>query len=92
MAVATALNVISASADGDLIAGRSLCITGIKLVQSGGSAAHFRLRQTDVSGTVVYEAKAAVGAVDWCDAEIKGGADIYVEIVAGAGTIYLYSE
>jgi len=92
MAVTTAMNVIRMTANGDTITGRSLCITGIKVIETAGAVAHLRLRQTDSSGTVVYESKVASGGVDWAEVEIRGAETLYLEIVSGAANVYLYSE
>lgn len=92
MAVTTALNVIAASANADVIAGRSLAICGIKVVETGGAVAHVRVRQGTVSGTVVFESKVPSGGVDYGDVALKGYADLYIEIVTGALNIYFYSE
>ena len=92
MAVTTAMNVIRMTANGDTVAGRSLCIEGIKVVETAGAVAHIRLRQTDVTGTVVYESKVAAAGIDWCDAYLKGAETLYLEVVSGAVNVYLYSE
>ena len=92
MSVATALNVITANANADVISGRSLYISSIKVVETGGATVHVRIRQTDVNGTIVFESKVASGAVDHSDVKLKGSATLYVEIVTGACNIYFYGE
>lgn len=91
MAVTTAMNVIGMTANADTVT-RSFDICGIKVVETAGAAAHIKIRQTNSSGTIVYEAKVASGSESWADAGIKGQNILYLEIVTGAANVYLYSK
>lgn len=90
MAVTRAANVIKMTADNDSVAG-PLRITGIKCVETSGSAgATVLLKKGSTGGVVVYEARVAQSADNWADVFLNVPADGLWLDITGAATVYLY--
>lgn len=91
MAVVRAANVISASADADVIAG-PLRLCGIKGVAGAGGLT-VALRKGSVSGAILHTMVLGASEDLFEDVVLRvPSAGLYVQISAGAGSIYLYSE
>lgn len=91
MAVVRSANIISASANADVIEG-PLRLDKIS-VQAGAGGLTIRLRKGVVGGAVLFEE--VLGANEYHNSDYKlrvPAVGLYVEIAAGAGTIYLASE
>lgn len=91
MAVVRSANVISATANADVIAG-PLRIEQVNIAAGAGGLT-VRLRKGSVSGAILLEAVVAASTTQNLDSSLYvPAAGIYVEVVAGAGTVFLYSE
>lgn len=91
MSVVRSANVISANANADVITGPVR--TEEMEIQAGAGGLTIRLRKGVVGGAVLFEA--VLGANESHNYALRlrvPQAGIYVEIAAGAGTVYLYSN
>lgn len=84
-------NVISASANADVITG-PLRTGGLKVVAGAGGIA-VNLRKGVVGGAILHTVTLAANAQLFEELELRvPAAGVYVEISAGSGTVYLQSE
>lgn len=91
MAVVTSGNVHSMAANGDTIA-RAIRVEEIN-IQAGAAGATIRLRKGVVGGAVLFEAVLAANENKNYSSRLRiPNAGVYLEIAAGAATVYLYSE
>ena len=93
MAVVSAENVRTASANADVIPGR-ISTTFIKTTENAAGAATVKLRAGGVvTGAVIYQTTLAANGETGEQVAIKSSGDkgLYVEIT-GSATVYLYTE
>lgn len=84
-------NVISASANADVITG-PLRLCGVKTVAGAGGIT-VNLRKGVVGGAILHTVTLAANAQLFEELELRVPAvGIYVEISAGGGTVYVQSE
>ena len=91
MAVVRSANVVSASANADVVAG-PIRVEEIN-VQAGAGGITIRVRKGVVGGAVLFEAVLGANVLLNSASRLRiPAAGAYIEIAAGSGTIYFYND
>lgn len=91
MAVVRSANVISLSADGDVATGPLR--TDTIAVQAGGAGVTLNLRKGSVAGAILYSIILAANGNTTDSNKLRVPvAGVYLQITAGAATVFLYSS
>lgn len=91
MAVTTAGNVWKMAANADVIAGPTRFEGGVKVV-AGAAGCTINIRKENVSGVVMFSKVLGANAEIFEKLPLISAKGLYLEIAAGAATVFLHSK